>query len=71
MFIQERIKSYMGRVKEVTDLQNAPRLDKEASKRFVRSALWQTAQKKSQPSENADTGRNMFLGLSRAAFPAT
>ncbi|RUS83640.1 hypothetical protein EGW08_008608 [Elysia chlorotica] len=41
-----RIQSYMARVKEIEDKKKAPKLDKSASKRFVRSALWQAAQKK-------------------------
>ncbi|KAK3780667.1 hypothetical protein RRG08_028115 [Elysia crispata] len=41
-----RIQSYMTRVKEIEDKKKAPKLDKSASKRFVRSALWQAAQKK-------------------------
>ena len=38
----------MTRVKEIQDKQNAPKLDKAASKRFVRSALWQMAHKKAK-----------------------
>ena len=44
--LQDRIKGYMGRVKEIEDKEKAPKLDKEASKRFIRSALWLEAQKK-------------------------
>ncbi|XP_064603647.1 nuclear nucleic acid-binding protein C1D-like [Liolophura sinensis] len=40
----DRIRTYMGRVKEIQDKVNAPKLDKNASKRFVKSALWQAAQ---------------------------
>ncbi|GFR66889.1 nuclear nucleic acid-binding protein C1D-like [Elysia marginata] len=43
---QTRIQSYMARVKEIEDKKKAPKLDKSASKRFVRSALWHAAQKK-------------------------
>jgi len=39
----------MGRVKEIQDKQLAPRLDAAASKRFVRNALWDAAQKSSTP----------------------
>lgn len=35
----------MNRVKEIQDKEKAPKLDVSASKRFVRSALWQAAQK--------------------------
>lgn len=40
----ERIRSYMNRVKEIQDKEKAPKLDVKASKRFVKSALWQAAQ---------------------------
>ena len=46
---QTRIQSYMGRVKEIQDKQLAPRLNVDASKRFVRNALWDAAQKSSTP----------------------
>jgi len=39
----------MGRVKEIQDKQLAPRLNVDASKRFVRNALWHAAQKTSTP----------------------
>lgn len=35
----------MNRVKEIQDKEKAPKLDVAASKRFVKSALWQAAQK--------------------------
>ena len=37
---QERIRTYMNRVKEITDRKKAARLDKGAVSRFVRNALW-------------------------------
>lgn len=37
----------MGRVKEIEDRLKAPKLDKSASKKFVRNALWQAAHKRS------------------------
>ncbi|KAL4238979.1 DNA-binding protein c1d [Mactra antiquata] len=48
----DRIRSYMNRVKEIQDKEKAPKLDVQASKRFVKSALWQSAQK--QDNEKAD-----------------
>ncbi|XP_046885200.1 nuclear nucleic acid-binding protein C1D isoform X2 [Hypomesus transpacificus] len=36
----ERIRTYMNRVKEITDRKKAARLDKGAVSRFVRNALW-------------------------------
>ncbi|XP_059164361.1 nuclear nucleic acid-binding protein C1D-like [Physella acuta] len=41
-----RIQSYMQRVKEIEDKKKAPKLNKDVSKRFVKSALWQAAQKR-------------------------
>lgn len=41
----DRIKSYMDRAKNIQDLAKAPKIDKAASKRFVKSALWKAAQK--------------------------
>ncbi|XP_053394272.1 nuclear nucleic acid-binding protein C1D-like [Mercenaria mercenaria] len=46
----DRIRSYMNRVKEIQDKEKAPKLDVSASKRFVKSALWQAAQKQSKQS---------------------
>ncbi|KAH9489516.1 DNA-binding protein c1d [Bulinus truncatus] len=43
-----RIQSYMQRVKEIEDKKKAPKLDKESTKRFVKSALWQAAKKKKE-----------------------
>ena len=40
----------MGRVKEIQDKELAPRIDVSASKRFVRNALWDAAQKLPTPS---------------------
>lgn len=37
----ERIRTYMNKVKEITDRKKAARLDKGAVSRFVRNALWQ------------------------------
>ena len=42
--VQDRIRSYMGRVKEIEDKAKAPKINKDASKRFVRNALWAQAQ---------------------------
>ncbi|KAL6487513.1 hypothetical protein MHYP_G00041390 [Metynnis hypsauchen] len=36
----ERIRTYMNRLKEITDKKKAARLDKGAASRFVRNALW-------------------------------
>ncbi|TTU93296.1 Nuclear nucleic acid-binding protein C1D [Bagarius yarrelli] len=36
----ERIRTYMNRIKEITEKKKAARLDKNAASRFVRNALW-------------------------------
>uniref|UniRef100_H2Y4M5 Nuclear nucleic acid-binding protein C1D n=1 Tax=Ciona savignyi TaxID=51511 RepID=H2Y4M5_CIOSA len=36
----DRIKTYMGKIKEIEDKKNAPKLQKEAAKRFIRSAMF-------------------------------
>lgn len=41
----ERIRTYMNKVKEITDKRKAARLDKSAAGRFVRNALWQPEEK--------------------------
>ncbi|KAM9848208.1 nuclear nucleic acid-binding protein C1D [Aulostomus maculatus] len=44
----ERIRSYMNRVKEITDKKKAARLDKKAAARFVRNALYDSEERDSQ-----------------------
>ena len=41
----------MNRVKEVEEKQKAPKINKDAAKRFVRNALWQQAQQKTHKTE--------------------
>ena len=38
----------MQRAQEITDKLKAPKLNKDASKRFIRSALWQAAQREDE-----------------------
>ncbi|XP_018595785.1 nuclear nucleic acid-binding protein C1D [Scleropages formosus] len=45
----ERIRTYMNKVREITDRKKAARLDKEAAARFLRSALWEADEEKVQP----------------------
>ena len=47
----DRIKECMTRMKELEDRQKAPKINKDAAKRFVRSALWQQAQQKTHKTE--------------------
>nr|XP_002128345.1 nuclear nucleic acid-binding protein C1D [Ciona intestinalis] len=42
----DRIKTYMGKVNEIENRKNAPRLEKEAAKRFIRSAMFDSDDKK-------------------------
>ncbi|KAM9345520.1 nuclear nucleic acid-binding protein C1D [Symphorus nematophorus] len=55
----ERIRTYMNKVKEITDKKKAARLDKGAAARFVRNALYEPdekdSRKKSAPKKAADT----------------
>jgi len=44
----ERIRTYMNRVKEITDKKKAARLDKGAAARFVRNALYEPEEKESR-----------------------
>nr|XP_046224450.1 nuclear nucleic acid-binding protein C1D [Oncorhynchus gorbuscha] len=44
----ERIRTYMNRVKEITDRRKAARLDKAAASRFLRNALWKPEEGRSK-----------------------
>lgn len=44
----ERVKSYMDKLKSVADRQNAAKLDKQATTRLMRNALWQQAHAKNK-----------------------
>ncbi|XP_059214860.1 nuclear nucleic acid-binding protein C1D [Centropristis striata] len=50
----ERIRTYMNKVKEITDRKKAARLDKGAASRFVRNALYNPDEKESRK-KAADT----------------
>ncbi|XP_054716872.1 nuclear nucleic acid-binding protein C1D-like [Uloborus diversus] len=47
----ERYKSFMLRVKEITDKDKAPTLDKAAAGRFVRNALWKPKEKEAEETD--------------------
>ncbi|CAF0955532.1 unnamed protein product [Adineta ricciae] len=47
----ERVKSYMDKLKAVVDRQTASRIDKQASTRLMRNALWQQAHAKNKKDE--------------------
>ena len=57
-FELDRIKECMNRVKDVEAKQKAPKLNKDAAKRFVRSALWQQAQQKTHKTEVGKGGES-------------
>ena len=44
----ERVKSYMDKLKSVADRQHAAKLDKQATTRLMRNALWQQAHAKNK-----------------------
>ena len=50
----------MNRVKDIQEKQKAPKIDKDASKRFVRSALWQMAHKKAQEGAASTSAGNIL-----------
>lgn len=53
LHLQDRIRSYMDRAKNIQDAAKAPKIDKAASKRFVKSALWKAAQKKTSEADSS------------------
>uniref|UniRef100_A0A3Q1G3Y5 Nuclear nucleic acid-binding protein C1D n=1 Tax=Acanthochromis polyacanthus TaxID=80966 RepID=A0A3Q1G3Y5_9TELE len=60
----ERIRTYMNRVKEITDKKKAARLDKGAAARFVRNALYDAEDKDSKKkvaSRRASKTRNTTI----------
>ncbi|XP_067136474.1 nuclear nucleic acid-binding protein C1D isoform X2 [Centruroides vittatus] len=52
----DRIKMYMLRAKEIADKEKAPKIDKEAAKRFVRSSLW-------EPDSDGPRGKSALKSL--------
>ena len=64
---QDRIRSYMTRVKEIQEKEKAPKIDQGAAKRFVRSALWQQAH--SQTPQQKKGGRSTHTVNSRKYRP--
>ncbi|XP_071000697.1 nuclear nucleic acid-binding protein C1D-like [Oncorhynchus clarkii lewisi] len=50
----ERIRTYMNRVKEITDRRKAARLDKAAASRFLRNALWKLEEGRSKDTPGCD-----------------
>ncbi|XP_062851097.1 nuclear nucleic acid-binding protein C1D [Trichomycterus rosablanca] len=50
----ERNRTYMNRIKEITDKKKAARLDKDAASRFVRNALWDEDKAKAKAKGDAE-----------------
>jgi len=50
----------MTRVKEIQDKETAPKLNVDASKRFVRNALWDAAHKKVSDKQPAASKSMLF-----------
>ncbi|XP_016124331.1 nuclear nucleic acid-binding protein C1D isoform X2 [Sinocyclocheilus grahami] len=56
----DRIRTYMNKVKEITDKRKAARLDKDAASRFVRNALWEPEDKKREDTaEHPQRGKHI------------
>ena len=51
----DRVKSYMDKLKSVADRQSAPKIDKQASTRIMRNALWQQAHAKDKDPTNTES----------------
>lgn len=66
LLFQERIRTYMNRVKEITEKKKAARLDKGAAARFVRSALYDPDDKDSKKKSS----KHIFRNSSIKAFKA-
>ena len=50
----DRVKSYMDKLKSVVDRQTATRIDKQATTRLMRNALWQQAHSKNKTTQKGD-----------------
>nr|XP_039266975.1 nuclear nucleic acid-binding protein C1D-like [Styela clava] len=51
----DRIKIYMGKVKEIEDRAKAPKLEKETAKRFIRNAMFDLDDKNKEKQEKSDS----------------
>lgn len=54
----DRVQSYMAKVKEIEDKKKAPRLAKDAAKRFVRNAMFDLKQKNSQRAKEREAAED-------------
>lgn len=54
---QERVRTYMNRVKEIAEKKKASKLDKGAASRFVRNALWEPSPENEKKSKGPGKGK--------------
>lgn len=66
--LQERIRTYMNKVKEITDKKSAARLDKGAAGRFIRNAMYNPDDKESR--KKAAAAKKAADGAAAAAAAA-
>uniref|UniRef100_A0A3Q2QI87 Nuclear nucleic acid-binding protein C1D n=1 Tax=Fundulus heteroclitus TaxID=8078 RepID=A0A3Q2QI87_FUNHE len=57
----ERIRTYMNRVKEITDKKKAARLDKGAASRFLRNALYEPEDKEFKKAASKKQGKKKII----------
>uniref|UniRef100_A0A8P4KU02 Nuclear nucleic acid-binding protein C1D n=1 Tax=Dicentrarchus labrax TaxID=13489 RepID=A0A8P4KU02_DICLA len=67
--LQERIRMYMNKVREITDKKKAARLDKGAAARFVRSALYEPDERDSKKKTASKKAADTTPGTPRAKRP--
>merc|ERR1712212_490717 len=54
----DRVQSYMAKIKEIEDKKKAPRLAKDAAKRFVRNAMFDLKEKNSQRAKEREAAED-------------
>ncbi|XP_041803857.1 nuclear nucleic acid-binding protein C1D [Chelmon rostratus] len=65
----ERIRTYMNKVKEITDKKKAARLDKGAASRFLRNALYEPNEKDSKKKAASKTAADTSHDTPRSKRP--
>lgn len=58
----------MNRVKEAQESLNAPKIDKAAAKRFIKSALWQKAKQQQENSSQSEVQPSSSSGSVPSTF---
>jgi len=59
----DRVQSYMAKIKEIEDKKKAPRLAKDAAKRFVRNAMFDLKEKNSQRAKQREASEDADVEL--------